>query len=172
MDKKVLRLATPSKRLFAYIIDSIIPFVLGCIALIAFVSLVSYSDSSMNSFSYGYDYDLGIELNQGSSIGSVVALFVVFFMYIAYLAVQIYFYTKSKTIGKSLLKIEVVSSKNGEPIGFGLMLLREWFAKKAVGSILWLGYIWILIDDKNRGWHDKIMDTYVVDVKEERYQSE
>ena len=93
-------------------------------------------------------------------------------MYLFYLAVQIYFYTKSKTIGKAVLGLQVVSSNNGEPIGIGYMILREWFAKKAVGSILGLGYIWILIDDKNRGWHDKIMDTYVVDVKEERYQSE
>ena len=29
-----------------------------------------------------------------------------------------------------------------------------------------LGFIWILIDERNRGWHDKILDTYVVDLKE------
>ena len=32
--------------------------------------------------------------------------------------------------------------------------------------MFFLGYIWILIDDKNRSWHDKILDTYVIDVKE------
>ena len=47
-----------------------------------------------------------------------------------------------------------------------MMLFREWFVKKASGSIFLLGYIWVMIDEKNRGWHDKILDTYVVDLKE------
>ena len=172
MDKKIMKLATPSKRLVAYIIDSVIPFILGCISLVATITLFNFNNNSFNSFGYGYGYDLDLDFNRSSSVGFVAALFVVFLVYIAYLGIQIYFYTKSKTIGKAIIGLEVVSSKNGEPLGFGYMLLREWFAKKAVGSILWLGYIWILIDDKNRGWHDKIMDTYVVDVKEARYQSE
>ena len=46
------------------------------------------------------------------------------------------------------------------------MILREWFAKKASGAAFCLGYIWILLDSKNRGWHDKIVDTYVVDLNE------
>ena len=45
------------------------------------------------------------------------------------------------------------------------MLLREIIVKKASSSVLWLGYIWILIDKYNRGWHDKILDTYVIDEK-------
>ena len=51
-------------------------------------------------------------------------------------------------------------------IGFWKMLFREWFVKKASATVFFLGYIWVLIDDKNRGWHDKVLDTYVVDLKE------
>ena len=46
------------------------------------------------------------------------------------------------------------------------MLFREWFVKAASASVFLLGFIWVVIDDKNRGWHDKILDTYVVDLKE------
>jgi len=30
------------------------------------------------------------------------------------------------------------------------------------GVVLFLGYLWILIDKKKQGWHDKIARTYVV----------
>jgi hypothetical protein len=46
------------------------------------------------------------------------------------------------------------------------MFFRECFVKSASGSVFGLGYIWILLDEKNRGWHDKILDSYVVDLKE------
>ena len=45
------------------------------------------------------------------------------------------------------------------------MMLRECIVKQASGVML-LGYIWVLIDEKNRAWHDKILDSYVVDLKE------
>ena len=47
-----------------------------------------------------------------------------------------------------------------------MMLLREWIVKGASSYVFMLGFIWVLIDDKNRGWHDKILDTYVIDQKE------
>jgi hypothetical protein len=87
-------------------------------------------------------------------------------MLIAYAVVQLIFFSKSKTMGKAALGLQVVSSVNGEPIGFWSMLFREWFVKKASASIFMLGYIWVCIDERNRGWHDKILDTYVVDIKE------
>ena len=75
-------------------------------------------------------------------------------------------FSRSKTIGKAILGLEVVSSDRGEPVGFWKMLFREWIVKRASASVVCLGYLWVVIDDKNRGWHDKILDTYVVDLKE------
>jgi hypothetical protein len=46
------------------------------------------------------------------------------------------------------------------------MFFRDCFVKSASGSVFGLGYIWIMLDEKNRGWHDKILDSYVVDLKE------
>jgi hypothetical protein len=96
----------------------------------------------------------------------VTALIISFLLNVAYLVIQMIFFNKSKTIGKAALGLQVVSSKDGTPIGFWKMLFREWIVKSASGSVFLLGFIWILIDDRNRGWHDKILDTYVVDLKE------
>ncbi|MCL6558264.1 MAG: RDD family protein, partial [Firmicutes bacterium] len=46
--------------------------------------------------------------------------------------------------------------------GFLTMLIREWIGKWISGLILGLGFLWILFDRDNQGWHDKLMSTYVI----------
>ena len=91
---------------------------------------------------------------------------VVFFVLIAYIILELVMFAKGKSIGKAILGLQVVSSTDGKPFRFWKMFFRECFVKSASGSVLGLGYIWILVDEKNRGWHDKILDSYVVDLKE------
>jgi hypothetical protein len=91
---------------------------------------------------------------------------VVFFILLAYIILELILFAKGKSIGKAILGLQVVSSTDGKPFRFWKMFFRECFVKSASGSVLGLGYIWILIDEKNRGWHDKILDSYVVDLKE------
>ena len=43
------------------------------------------------------------------------------------------------------------------------MLVREWIGKPISMVVFCLGYLWILIDQDNQGWHDKLVDTYVVE---------
>jgi hypothetical protein len=85
---------------------------------------------------------------------------------IAYVVVEFVFYAKGKSIGKAILGMQVVSSTDGKPFRFWKMVFRECIVKAASGSAFGLGYIWVLIDEKNRSWHDKILDSYVVDLKE------
>ena len=75
-------------------------------------------------------------------------------------------FAKGKSIGKAIIGLQVVSSTDGKPFRFWKMFFRECFVKSASGSVFGLGYIWILVDEKNRGWHDKILDSFVVDLKE------
>ena len=170
-EKKVMKLASRGKRLGAYCIDAVVPAVAGMIYFIGIIVRAFLSPGSMmggfgynpySEFGYGYGYGY----NQPGSGGLVAAFLIAFLMLLAYAVVQIVFFTKSKTIGKAALGLQVVSSENGEEIGFWKMLFREWFVKKASATVFFLGYIWVLIDDKNRGWHDKVLDTYVVDLKE------
>lgn len=158
--KRVMKLASRGKRFGAYCIDKVLPFILVCVTLGA-VAKLAYIPSMIFGYSYGYGIGSG-----GGAIGSVIAILFSALIGLAYLGVQIFFYSKSKTIGKAILGMQVISSVNGQALGIGKMILREWFAKKASGAVFCLGYIWILIDDKNRGWHDKIMDSYVVDLNE------
>lgn len=177
MEKKVLKLAPNGKRVISYLIDSIVPFLTLCIAL-AVVAVCGY-DAGFKSVNpdvtnpfgmYGFDDDFfnyGTGTSESLVVGLLAALLIMTFLYLIYLAVQIYFYTKSKSIGKAIMGLQVVSSKNGEPVSVWWMLLREWVAKEVSGAIFFIGYIWAFIDDKKRTWHDKICDTYVVDIKGE-----
>lgn len=168
-ERKVMKLASRGKRFGAACIDAVIPavscFILFITALVeiaralAFGSGYSYGFGGPG-FGYGYGYGMGM------SGGAVAAIIISFIMLVACAVVQFIFFNKSKTIGKAALGLQVVSSKDGEPVGFWKMLFRECLVKQASGSVFLLGFIWILIDDKNRGWHDKILDTYVVDLKE------
>lgn len=165
MEKKVMKLASRGKRLGAYLIDRVVPVVLFMITM-GMVAALCYTTRMFIPSPYGYGNGYGGFVDDYSSAGSVLALLACMLIYIAYIVVQLIFYSKSKTIGKAILGMQVISSKNGEPVDFWVMLLREWFAKKASKVVFCLGFIWILIDDRNRGWHDKIMDTYVIDLKE------
>lgn len=170
MNKRVLKLASRGKRLGAYCIDKALPAVLF-IVLVTTISLASITNPITNPYNnFGFDYGYGYGIGT-SSIGVIIKILLILALQLVYLVVQLVFYSKSQTIGKAIMGMQVISSKDGKPIGLWMMILREWFAKKASGAAFFLGYIWILIDDKNRGWHDKIMDTYVIDLKESaKYQ--
>ena len=165
--RKAMKLASRGKRFGAACIDMIIPAVSCFIAFIAMIIIIA-NELAYNSYGYGfgYGYGYGYGYNGGLTAGTTTALIISLILSIAYVVIQLVFFNKSKTIGKAALGLEVVSSRDGEPIGFWKMLFREWFVKAASGSVFLLGFIWILIDERNRGWHDKILDTYVVDLKE------
>ena len=177
--KKVMKLATNGKRFGAFCIDAIIPIIvfvlLEVIICMAIYQMFRYG--TYNNYGYGYDFDYDYEFGyrngQTYGSGATMALLsgIVFILSIAYLAVQCVFFAKSQTMGKSLMGLQVVSSKDGKPVGFWIMLLRELIVKRASG-VFALGYIWILIDERHRAWHDKILDTYVVDLKESRLLNE
>lgn len=163
--RKAMKLASRGKRFGAACIDMVIPAVSCFIALIAAVMAIA-NEIAYGNYGYGFGYGYGYGYNSGPSAGVITAFIISMLLSIVYLVIQLIFFNKSKTMGKAALGLQVVSSKDGEPIGFWKMLFREWIVKGASGSVFLLGFIWILIDDRNRGWHDKILDTYVVDLKE------
>ena len=74
-----------------------------------------------------------------------------------------YFWTKSgQTIGKQVLKIKVVTT-DGQLLDYQKAAIRVvgyWVSSLALG----LGFLWVLWDPQQQGWHDKIAGTYVVKV--------
>ena len=86
----------------------------------------------------------------------VVALFVVPLAYFPY------FWARSgQTPGMKMFGLFVVRDSDGGPISGGQAVLRL-FGYWVSGFVLYLGYIWVFIDKRRRGWHDLIAGTVVV----------
>ena len=68
-----------------------------------------------------------------------------------------------QSIGKSVLKFKVVGERTGQPIGFGLSIVRQ-LAHILDGLVCYLGYLWPLWDSKRQTFADKIMSTICLPV--------
>ena len=55
-----------------------------------------------------------------------------------------------------------VIQTTGEQASFWRMALREIPGKFVSGIVLYLGYLWVLWDKDQQGWHDKIANTLVI----------
>jgi uncharacterized RDD family membrane protein YckC len=65
------------------------------------------------------------------------------------------------TPGKMLMDIEIVDAKTGTKAGFGQLVLR-YLGYIVSGLPLGLGFLWIVIDKRKQGWHDKLSSTRVI----------
>jgi len=72
--------------------------------------------------------------------------------------------TTGQTWGRKIAGVKVVGEMTGEPIGIGKALGRQLFASFISGQIFYLGYLWMLWDDKKQTWHDKIVSSVVIKV--------
>jgi uncharacterized RDD family membrane protein YckC len=80
------------------------------------------------------------------------------------MAYYVGFWAKSgQTVGKDLMGIKVVR-KDGQPPGWVWAFVR-YIGYIISGVVLSLGFIWILVDKKRQGWHDKIAGTYAIDAE-------
>lgn len=127
-----LDLASAGSRLISYLIDGIILSVIG--------SVLNYAS-------------MGV----GGTVGSII-LFLGGLISVAYYT---YFFGNGQTPGMIAMKIKLIGTDGTYPIGYGKGFLR-WIGMIISAVVILLGYVWILIDKKRQGWHDKIAGTYVV----------
>jgi uncharacterized RDD family membrane protein YckC len=66
-----------------------------------------------------------------------------------------------QTPGKKIMKIKVVKI-DGKPVDMTSAFLRETVGKIISAMFIFLGYFWMLFDNKKQTWHDKIATTIVV----------
>jgi uncharacterized RDD family membrane protein YckC len=66
-----------------------------------------------------------------------------------------------QTIGKRILGIKVVTTSGGK-LDWLKAFIRS-LSKLLSAMPLFLGYFWMLWDEKSQTWHDKIADTFVVE---------
>jgi uncharacterized RDD family membrane protein YckC len=105
-------------------------------------------------------YDLGDFCATGNSTLGVAALMISVLVGLAYI-VWNYGYrqgTTGSSIGKSIMKFKVVGEATGQPIGFGMSIVRQ-LAHFVDAVICYIGYLFPLWDAKRQTIADKIMKT-------------
>lgn len=77
---------------------------------------------------------------------------------VVYIVCWMYF---AATPGKVLMGLRVVDAKTGNKINFKQALVR-YLGYIISALVCFLGYIWVVFDDKKQAWHDKMADTVVI----------
>ena len=134
-----LVLASPMKRLGAAVIDAVIPgFFYALFLPIPFVS---------------YDF---------AWVGSITIPMISLVIFLAYLVWVTVLFGKGRTPGKLLVNIRVIRA-DGRDAGLGVMVVRSVVGKFISALVFYLGFVWILIDENRQAWHDKLVDTFIVE---------
>lgn len=68
---------------------------------------------------------------------------------------------KGQTIGKWAVGIQVIDQEGRVP-GIAVAIPREMAGKFISAVALGMGFVSIIFDAKHQGWHDRFMNTYVV----------
>ena len=65
------------------------------------------------------------------------------------------------TPGKIALAVRIVDAKTGLPPSLARLVVR-FFAYLISALPLYLGFLWVAVDRRKQGWHDKIAGTVVI----------
>ena len=115
-------------------------------------------------------FDVGVYKVAGESDPMPIVWFVALSGILVSLLYYVGYWSKSgQTIGKLSLDLKVISV-DGSPVTVGAALLR-YLGYIVSGAVLSLGFVWIELDKKRQGWHDKIASTFVV-YSEESFSSQ
>ncbi|HTQ21623.1 MAG TPA: RDD family protein [Mycobacterium sp.] len=149
-------------RALAGLIDYIPALVVSVIGLVIFKLLTAQQDQCSTVIS-GYD-----QIKQCTPPSMTVPTLVLALSFLAATAYVIWNngYRQGLTgqsLGKSVMKFKVVSEITGEPLGFGMSVLRL-FAHIPDAIIFGIGFLFPLWDAKRQTFADKIMTTVCLPV--------
>lgn len=91
------------------------------------------------------------------SVPPLVAALVVPMTFVLYQAT--FWSLVGRTPGKAVMGVRVLTL-DGQHLSFTRALVRV--LAYGVSMILFLGFLWVLVDDRRMAWHDKIARTWVV----------
>jgi uncharacterized RDD family membrane protein YckC len=141
-----IELASPGARLVGYVIDIVIQFV-------AFIALAVSTILLAVIF-----FPLAILTSL-----AIIALAIGYFPF---------FWVRSgQTPGMSIMGIKVVRDDNGGPITWGPAILR-WIGFYISHLVFYIGFLWIFVDERRRGWMDLIGGTVVIAVPPPPYTAD
>ena len=75
----------------------------------------------------------------------------------------IYFHSSAagQTPGNAVVGIRVARVEDGRPLTFGSATVR-WAVSLLSSLVIFIGYLWMLFDDRKQTWHDKAAGSVVV----------
>jgi len=139
-------------RLVAYLIDSIVLTALA-VALALVVGLVFLGGAS------SADGGRSVRIAPAAVVGTILLLIGILLLVLLYFP---FFWARGgQTPGMRLFGLRVVRDRDGGRIGWGTALLRI-LGMYVASAVFYLGFIWILVDKRRRGFHDLIAGTVVV----------
>jgi uncharacterized RDD family membrane protein YckC len=141
-----IRFAAHGPRLLAYLIDTIVLFAV-IMLFVAVLGGVVFGAARVESF--------------GLAAGGALLLFVII-VALAFLYFPFFWWRGGQTPGMRVFGLRVVRDRDGGPISgsqAALRLLGYWVN----GVAFYIGFAWILIDQRRRGWHDLIAQTVVIE---------
>lgn len=143
-----LRYAEPGPRLVAFIVDTVIVALLYIALFLVLGLLVA-----------------AVAVTSPAAVLGLLLLFPLLILGLG-LAQGAYFalswHRSGATPGMRMVGIRVVRAADGGPLTGQQAVLRAigyWVSS----AVMYLGFLWILIDDRRQGWHDKIADTVVIE---------
>ncbi len=100
---------------------------------------------------------------EGGLLAAAIILGIVGLLFVAFIYLRALGKT-GQTWGARIVGVKVIGEASGEPIGFGRALGRQLFAGFISANIFYLGYLWMLWDDKKQTWQDKVVGSIVIKV--------
>jgi uncharacterized RDD family membrane protein YckC len=144
-----LRYAGFVVRTLAYLIDSVL---LGAVVALASIPLG------------GFTHDTGTTFTSNGTVTTVLTINPSVQL-VALLAGAIYFVLAwgifACTLGMRAVRLQVLRATDGRRIGIPRALLR-YIGLLVSFTCAFLGVIWVALDPRRQGWHDKIAGTFVV----------
>lgn len=138
----------PGPRLVAYIVDVIIVGVVTTAVALAWVILAAVSGGLGNN-----------TISAGAGFGLFVMILAIMAISLGYFP---WFWARdAATPGMKMMGLLVVRDADGGPISGGQAILRL-IGYVISGMVFYLGFVWILIDKRRRGWYDLIAGTVVI----------
>jgi len=140
-----VQFASPVARLVGYLIDG---FIAGAAALalgLVLGTVIGLAGEAGRGFVAGLGF-----------IVYFVAILAIWFLYFPY------FWQKSgQTPGMKVTNIKVVRDEDGGPIGWGTGFVRL-FGFFVSQLVFYIGFLWVLVDKRKRGWFDLMAGTCVI----------
>ena len=152
-----VRLASHGARLVASIVDGILVGVMVTVVAVALAFLTAGLVAVALPF-----LTVGLVVSGAPVLAAVVGLLVIVAAFLVTLGYFPWFWAHGEaTPGMRMFSLRLVRDRDGGPLGRGeaiLRLVELWIS----GAVLYLGFVWILVDRRRRGWHDLIAGTVMV----------